>query len=99
MTECTTTTAAGFLLWRIGSEGDPSFFGETASVGATETLGSTTFTLNHIESVADALVYTSTATENITEETNITCSDGDLPQSIDIQIKSKLAGKTKNFMP
>ena len=91
LTECTTTTDAGFLLWRKHSLA-AFFFGDAASVGDIGTVGSTTLTLNSIETVSNAaVVYTSTASEIITEETNITCSDGDVPQSIDIHIKSKLA--------
>ena len=99
LTECITTTSSGFMIWRIRSKVGSLIFDETASVGATGTLGSTTFTLNSIETVSNAVVYTTTASGNITEETNITCSDGDVPQSIDIYIKSKLAGKTKNLVP
>ena len=84
---CTTTTADGFLSWR-NSSGVGFTFGDTVSVGATGTLGSTTMTLNSVEAVSNAVVYTSTASENMMENTTIQCSDGDVPQSIDVTVKS-----------
>ena len=90
MTEliCTTTTGTGFLLWR-NSSGKSIGFDDAATVDATGTLGSTTMTLDSIEAVSSAVVYTSTATENnMMENTTIQCSDGDVPQSINLFIKS-----------
>ena len=85
---CTTTTGTGFLLWR-NSSGVSIRFDDAATVGATGTLGSTVTTLNSIEPVSNAVVYTSTATENnMIESTTIQCSDGDVPQNIDLDVKS-----------
>ena len=86
---CTTTTPYGFLAWR-NSNGAGFVFGESTSVsvGTTGTLGSTIMTLNNIEHVSNAVVYTSTASENMIEDTTIQCSDGGPPQSIDITVKS-----------
>ena len=92
LVKCTTTTDSGFLIWRNHSK-TGFFFDDASSVNATGTLGSITITLNSIDTVSNAVVYTSTASEIITEETSITCSDGDVPQSIDIHTKSKLAEK------
>ena len=86
---CTTTTAEGFLIWRNSSGAGFSFRESTSvSVGTTGTLGSTIMTLDNIEHVSNAVVYTSTASENMIEDTTIQCSDGGAPQSIDITVKS-----------
>ena len=85
--KCTTTTGTGFLLWQ-NSSGKSFGFDDTATVGAGGTLGSTTMTLNSIEPVSNAVVYTSTATENMIENTTIHCSDGGVLQSIDVTVKS-----------
>ena len=84
---CTTTTSNGFLLWR-NSSGLAFHFDNTAIIGASGTLGSTRMKLNNIEIVSNATVYTSTASENIIQNTTIQCSDGETPQSIDITLKS-----------
>ena len=84
---CTTTTRTGFLLWQ-NSSGKSFNFGGTATVGANGTLGTTTMTLNRIETVSDAVVYTSTASENMIENTTKQCSDGDVPESINVTVKS-----------
>ena len=84
---CTTTTADGFLSWR-NSSGVGFNFDDAVSVGASGRLGSTIMTLNSVEAVSNAVVYTSTASENMRENTTIQCSDGDVPQSINITVKS-----------
>ena len=89
MITCTTTTGTGFLSWRNSQEISFIFDKKTASVGASGTLGSMTMTLNSIESVSNAMVYTSTATVyDMTKDTTIQCSDGHLPQSIHLYVKS-----------
>ena len=85
---CTTTTGKGFLSWR-NSKGMSFSFDNTASAGDNGTLGSTIMTLNNIEPVSNAVVYTATATvNNMTENTTIQCSDGDVTQSINLYVKS-----------
>ena len=84
---CTTTTSNGFLLWR-NSSGLVFSFDDTAIIGANGTLGSTRMTLTNIKTVSNAMVYTSTASENMIQNTTIQCSDGEAPQSIDITLKS-----------
>ena len=84
---CTTTTGHGFLLWQ-NSSGAGFIFDAAATVGATGTLGSMTMTLNSIEFVSNAVVYTSTASEDMIENTTKQCSDGGVPQSIDVTVKS-----------
>ena len=84
---CTTTTRTGFLLW-LNSSGKDFGFDDTATVNDTGTLGSTTMTLNSIEPVSNAVVYTSKATENVMENTTIQCSDGGVLESINVTIKS-----------
>ena len=85
--KCTTTTGTGFLLWQ-NSSGKSFGFDDTATVGADGTLGSTTMTLNSIEPVSNAVVYTSTASENMMENTTKQCSDGDVLESINVTVKS-----------
>ena len=86
---CTTTTPDGFLTWRNAS-GAGFAFGDSNSViiGTTGILGSTIMTLISIEHVSNAVVYTSTASKNMTQDTTILCSDGGPPQSINITVKS-----------
>ena len=84
---CTTTTGTGFLLWQ-NSSGKDFGFDDTDTVGAGGTLGFTTLILNSIEPVSNAVVYTSTASENIMENTTKQCSDGGVLQSINVTIKS-----------
>ena len=82
-------TGTGFLLWQ-NSSGKRISFDDTATVGAGGTLGSTRMTLNSIEPVSNAVVYTSTATvNNIMENTTIWCSDGGALQSINVNVKSR----------
>ena len=87
--KCTTTTKDGFLSWRNDQE--TSFaFDNTTSVGTNKALGSTKMTLNSVDPVSNAVVYTSMAAEiNILENKTIQCSDGEESESIDIYIKSK----------
>ena len=87
--KCTTTTKNGFLSW--GNDQGMSFaFDNTTSVGTNKALGSTKMTLNSVDPVSNAVVYTSIATENnILENKTIQCSDGEASESIDIYIKSK----------
>ena len=92
VTQCTTTTATGFLLWRNGSNSSISFT-DTASVDDSKTLGSMTTILDRKDLVGNAFVYISTAKDIIMEETNFTCSDGKDPKRIDISANSKLAEK------
>ena len=94
VTQCTTTTSDGFLVWR-NSSGSSFLFDDAASVNDTGTLGSMTMILDSIDdSVGNASVYTSTASDIIMEETNFICSDGDVPERIDISANSKLAEKS-----
>ena len=91
---CTTTTGGeitkgGFLSWR-NSLGMSFSFNNAANASANGILGSTTMTrLDSVEPVSNAVVYTSTATvKNMMENTTIQCSDGDVPQSINLYVKS-----------
>ena len=93
VTQCTTTTSTGFLLWRNGS-GSSISFAENATVGTTDRLGSMEMILDSKDPVGNTFVYTSTASDIIMEETNFTCSDGEDSERIDISANSKLTEKS-----
>ena len=93
VTQCTTTTNNGFLLWRNGSNSSFSF-GETAPVNDAGTLGSMIIILDSKDRVGNSSVYTSTASDIIMEETNFTCSDGEVLETIDISAISKPTEKS-----
>ena len=93
VTQCTTTTNNGYLLWRNRS-GSGFRFDDFSSVNTTGTLGSMKMILDRIEPVGSAFVYTSTATDIVMEEMNFTCSDGEDTERIDISANSKLAEKS-----
>ena len=82
---CTTTTGTGFLLWQ-NSSGEGFGFDDTDTVGDSGTLGSTRMTLNSIDDVSNAMVYTSTAMlTNMMENTTIQCSDGGVLRIITVK--------------
>ena len=86
---CSTISGTGFLLWRNNNSNSFSF-DDTSFIGAEGTLGSINITLSNMRSVSNAMVYTSEAIvkDNLAENKTIYCSDGDVPRSIDILIKS-----------
>ena len=90
--QCTTTTSEGYLLWR-NSSGSSFSFDYASSVNDTATLGSMRMILDSIDTVGNASVYTSTASDIIMAENIFTCSDGKDPKTIDISGNSKLNEK------
>lgn len=61
-------------------------------VGSTGTLGNISLNITYTETIDEAHVYISTATLNsAVEETSINCTDGNIPRSQTVQIRSEFS--------
>ena len=87
---CITVSGTGYLKWK--NRHGEVIFEDTAMVGSTGTLGNISLNITYTETIDEAHVYISTATLNsAVEEISINCTDGKIPRSQTVQIRSEFS--------